>query len=144
MQLMRNMPVPQRFFIGVTILLCIGVVIACWLLAAEVTNSWAATPEEGEPKALPIINALGNYKKEHGYYPAKLESLVPQYLNEIPTPDWKNQYFYMPYPSEINRQEYILSFTTPGPHWDCYASWASEWTDGDSSCWFSNYPEFDE
>lgn len=32
-----------------------------------------------------IITACENYKNKHGNYPSKLEDLVPEFLNKIPT-----------------------------------------------------------
>ncbi|MCK6496534.1 hypothetical protein L6Q85_09785 [bacterium] len=35
-----------------------------------------------------VLKALEEFKKTNGRYPEKIEQLVPNYLNPIPTPDW--------------------------------------------------------
>jgi hypothetical protein len=41
------------------------------------------TAELGYQAATPVIAALGSFRRDHGYYPAKLQQLVPHYVPDI-------------------------------------------------------------
>ena len=44
-----------------------------------------------------ILNALARYKEKRGEYPASLNSLVPEYLDQVPQASWNHPFFYRAY-----------------------------------------------
>lgn len=81
--------------------------------------------EEGYRLAEPIIVALEQYHEDKGEYPASLEDLIPDYLDEIPSGEWIEGFRY-----DQDQDSYALSFDyvgpcmntctyIPGKGWDC-------------------------
>lgn len=53
-----------------------------------------------------IVNALARYKEKRGEYPASLNDLVPEYLDQVPQASWSHPFFYRAYVGQP-----IVSFT---------------------------------
>ena len=44
-----------------------------------------------------ILGALARYKEQRGEYPASLNDLVPNYLDQVPQASWNHPFFYRAY-----------------------------------------------
>jgi hypothetical protein len=67
------------FFAVLTVALCVVCVAGC-----TNDNNLVETERRGDI----IVGALKKFHADHGHYPAFLNDLSPQYLNEIPPPTW--------------------------------------------------------
>ena len=74
-------------------------------------------PAQSKTARVQIANfeqALQHYYLEHNAtYPASLDALVPDYLDEIPVDPWGNPYLYQ-YPGSHNRDFDIVSYGPDG------------------------------
>ena len=101
--------------------------------------------EAGQSNAQQLISAIEKYKIEKKQYPTNAyELLYFHYLDApIPRPSPSYKYEYEAFPSEDNRQEYMLSFRVKwsiGGYY-CYYSEDRQWLKSYSTCWTSPRPQ---
>ncbi len=101
--------------------------------------------EVGQSNAQQLISAVEKYNIEHGQYPTNAyELLYFHYLDApIPRPNPSYKYEYEAFPSEDNRQEYMLSFRikwSVGGYY-CYYSEDGQWLKSYFTCWISPRPQ---
>ncbi len=99
---------------------------ACWQ-AGQAPNA-----RSGFERAKPILAALAKYRDQQGYYPATLESLVPQYLpaSALGATDTTGRVKLMhafQYESLGASFELRFQYTGPGSNQCIYRSTAPKW-----------------
>lgn len=118
------------FFLWIIVLTISGLIM---VLGIWFYNLDAPTIETGEEKAKPLLNAIQNYKQETGSYPVSLQSLVPEYISDIPAPAWRHDYCY---DRRRDGESFTLAFVPNGEvigdGWNVYSSKLNTWTRVDS------------
>ena len=82
--------------------------------------------------AMTIINALDEFKAENGYYPEKIEKVVPKFLNEIPEEKGflaMTRYKYEGSGEKCKKQKFCINFITLAGAFPRYCSYKREWID---------------
>jgi len=108
---------------------CVACVFAAVWLARTIIGEppgQGARAEQGYQVCEPVIIALNKYHETHGDYPIALETLIPDYLGQVPKE-------VNGYPIEYTKTEsgYSLQFSYEGPgmnyctytpekQWDCH------------------------
>jgi hypothetical protein len=80
-----------------------------------------------------LVQALNKYRADHGRFPRSLAELSPQYLKEIPQPDWGlRRWIYEPSESDFYLKVNETEHTGDGDsHWLRYEGEKSGWRMGD-------------
>ncbi|HNB54207.1 MAG TPA: hypothetical protein PK530_19825 [Anaerolineales bacterium] len=102
------------------------------IFVAQLYGVDGPTVHEGQLRAQPLLTALEQYKTDTGSYPPDLQTLIPNYLLEIPRPARRWEYMYE---AKGNGDKFVLSFEV-GRNFDgdycTYVSEAKLWTCSDS------------
>ncbi len=106
MQLIRQSNVHKNIYSLLTTLILIGLLGGCDKSIDPITYKSAFF------KGNQIIAALDKYYKKNGFYPEKLNLLIPEYMESIPLPGvGKQKFFYLKDDREgENSIGYLLSF----------------------------------
>ena len=89
-----------------SMLLCLGCFFTLFTQLYKILDR--PTAQEGQERAVELIEALEQYKSDTDAYPPELDSLVPAYLSTLPQPAPGTNYDY-----ELlsNGKEFTISFT---------------------------------
>jgi hypothetical protein len=93
----------------------------------------AGSVDETKRRGDVVIQALNNFHADHGRFPRSLAELSPQYLEEIPEPDWGlRRWLYEPDGSDFYLRVNETEHTGDGDsHWLRYEGDKSGWRMGD-------------
>jgi hypothetical protein len=128
--------VMKRFLKWVGIIVLLALVFSCLGILVWFYNLDAPSGEKGSAMAQPIIDVIEIYHQRTGAYPSSLQELVPDYLKEVPKPDWRNEYRYA---LTYDHRFFYIGFIPFGDAsgWFVYSSCNGTWTRTGSGMWMA-------
>jgi hypothetical protein len=99
----RNQQTAQQFSVVVVIALLFNLIIPIYL------SDWIMNKCDSDHRelAVPIINAVNEYKVDNNEYPTDLNLLIPKYISDIPVPSCF--LVYHPFISKLTQPDFLRS-----------------------------------